>query len=119
MDYGLKIAQSEAPGVKSGHAALKTPRPLYPQKRTSPADSWMSVLCHNSCTATKSGRFDGAVLPRADTTQGVSGGTPYSVAPGLPQPTKPRANIIPRYAPILASTLLSIFAVDGVAKSFQ
>jgi hypothetical protein len=46
MDYGLKIAQSEAPGVKSGHAALKTPRPLYPQKRTSPADSWMSVLCH-------------------------------------------------------------------------
>jgi len=45
MDYGPKIAQSEAPGVKSGHAALKTPRPLYPQKRTSPADSWMSVLC--------------------------------------------------------------------------
>jgi hypothetical protein len=44
MDYGLKIAQSEPPGVKSGHAALKTPRPLYPQKRTSPADSWMSVL---------------------------------------------------------------------------
>jgi hypothetical protein len=53
-----------------------------------------------------------------DTTQGVSGGTPYSVAPGLPQPTKPRPNIILRYAPIFASTLLRLFAVDGVAKSF-
>ena len=37
----------------------------------------------DSCTATKSGRFDGAVLPRADTTQGVSGGTPILPRPRL------------------------------------
>jgi hypothetical protein len=39
--------------------------------------------------------------------------------PSLRQPTKPRANIIPRYAPILASTVFSFFAVDGVAKTLE
>jgi hypothetical protein len=37
----------------------------------------------------------------------------------LRQPTKPRANVIPGYAPILASTLRSLFAVDGVAKPLK
>jgi hypothetical protein len=40
-------------------------------------------------------------------------------APRLRQPTKPRANIIPCYAPILASPLLSVFALDGVAKPLK
>ena len=39
--------------------------------------------------------------------------------PSLCQPTKPRANIINRYAPILASTFLSFFAVDCVAKPLK
>jgi hypothetical protein len=37
----------------------------------------------------------------------------------LRQPLKPRVNIIPRYAPILASSLLSFFAVDRVAKPLK
>jgi hypothetical protein len=37
----------------------------------------------------------------------------------LRQPTKPRANIVPCYAPILASTLRSLFALDGVAKPLK
>jgi hypothetical protein len=37
----------------------------------------------------------------------------------LRQPTKPRANIIPRYAPILILTPLGIFAVDNIAKPLQ
>jgi hypothetical protein len=37
----------------------------------------------------------------------------------LRQPPKPRANIILRYAPILASALRSLFAVDGVAKPLE
>jgi hypothetical protein len=37
----------------------------------------------------------------------------------LRQPTKPRANIILRCVPILASTLLSLFAVDSVAKPLK
>jgi hypothetical protein len=38
---------------------------------------------------------------------------------GLRQPTKPRVNIIPRYAPIFDWTLLSLFTVDGIAKPFK
>jgi hypothetical protein len=37
----------------------------------------------------------------------------------LRQPAKPRASIILRYAPILDWTLLSLFAVDCVAKPFK
>jgi hypothetical protein len=32
--------------VKSRHDVLKSPCPLYPQKRTLPCASWMSALCH-------------------------------------------------------------------------
>ena len=34
-------------------------------------------------------------------------------------PHEPRANIILRYAPVLNWTLLSFFAVDGVAKPLK
>ncbi len=37
----------------------------------------------------------------------------------LRQPLKPRVNIIPRYAPILASSLLSFFAVDSRRKAAE
>jgi hypothetical protein len=39
--------------------------------------------------------------------------------PRLRQPTKPRANVIPHYAPIFAWSLRSLFALDGVTKPFQ
>jgi hypothetical protein len=32
---------------------------------------------------------------------------------------KPRENVILRYAPVLTSTLLSLFALDGVAKPLK
>ena len=37
----------------------------------------------------------------------------------LGQPTKPRASVILRYAPILDWTLLGLFAVDSVANPFK
>jgi hypothetical protein len=37
----------------------------------------------------------------------------------LRKTTKPRANVIPCYAPILASAVRSLFALNGVAKPFE
>ena len=37
--------------VKSRHHGLKSQCPLYPQKRTLPADNWMSALCQKRTLA--------------------------------------------------------------------
>jgi hypothetical protein len=37
----------------------------------------------------------------------------------LRQPTKPRVNILPRYAPVLECTPVSFFPRDGVQKPFK
>jgi hypothetical protein len=37
----------------------------------------------------------------------------------LRQPTKLRAHVIPRCAPILALSLLSLFTIDGIAKPLK
>jgi hypothetical protein len=51
MDYGLKIAQSEAPGVKSRHDALNSRCPLYPRKQTFSGAPGMSAKCHKQTYA--------------------------------------------------------------------
>jgi hypothetical protein len=47
----LNIAQSEAPGVKSGHDVIKSRCPLYPQKRRFLGAVSMSALCQKRTLA--------------------------------------------------------------------
>jgi hypothetical protein len=69
---------------------------------------WLMLLSSRRCVCALSGSVRGRI-------------SEFRNAPSkrLRQPTKPRAHVIPRYAPILASTLRSLFTIDGIAKPLK